>query len=277
MPLRRLNSLRKQGQPTVMSEGKQVVGLFARVSNRGNTKKTLDASNEASVLDQGPSRQSVATDSSSSVGEDHGPVDLDEIDEKRVEQDLIRYFEEDGEEKDFPSTGTGPIDLDLLDDNFHYYDKSLEDHVDQSDDVTVPVENIIDIRKEDILQKAGEQEGKQKRDEAREDQISDRPSDSSELSETTDDDEETVDIGPFFGEDDEGEKRKSAPVDMDDVHDLEATFDSILDEHEDNFMVWTANRKSINAIISAEEQAVARVASQRYGRSLRRERKRWSS
>lgn len=268
MPLRRLSS---------SGATKQGVGLFARMSVKGSTKKSLCPSYEAWNPGQDTLRQSVATDSSSSVGEEHGPVDLDQLDEKMAEMKLIHYFE-DGKETEETETSnlkSGPIDLDLLDDDFHHYDQFIDVSKLHKDSKLQNKFAAHDIRN-NVQQGYVGVNIKKGTAESREDQTTQSQTSVSECLDT-DCDVDGVANRSGYQESSSGDKRGSAPVDMDDVHDLETTFDTILDEHEDNFMVWTANRKSINAIISAEEQAVTRSESRKYGHSLRRERKRWSS
>jgi hypothetical protein len=230
--------------------------------------KILDPFNAAAHPDQISFRQSISTDCSSSLGEeDQGPVDLDILDEKMAEEELIRYFEEevvvlvkdDGTSK----MESGPIDLDMLEDDFYYYDKD--------EGTTEPeVKSHIQVQLATDGANTRFQQNSMSRVEAvesRQDQIV------SKCLDTSDDND-----GSLCDNHSIGEIRGSAPVDIDDVYDLDTTFDSILDEHEDNFMVWTANRKSVNAIIAAEEHRTTRIEKQqKYGQSLRREKKRWSS
>lgn len=238
---------------------KQGGGLFSRMSNRGTSK---GSTNQVSAKSQDSSRRSVTTDGSSSGGEDRGPVDLDVIDKQMAEEELIRFFEEGGGENKVDPVGiAGPIDLDLLDDDIHHYDTSIDD-VERDEDINLLVEQAEDfaICNNRTVPKTIDVADKEMAAESRGDEISDCQSVATEKV-----------INDW-------ERQKSAPVDMDDVHDLETTFDFILDQHEDNFMVWTANRKSVNAILNAEEQATTRAMNRKYGHSIRRERNtRWSS
>ncbi|KAG7353454.1 hypothetical protein IV203_002809 [Nitzschia inconspicua] len=275
MPLRRFNAIRRQQSSP--RDGRHGGVLFARKSTRGTIAvEKLNFLNEASVLGRDPSRQSLITDGSSSVGEDHRPVDLDKLDEKMAERELIRYFEEGGEKEAGRRNATGPIDLDLLEDNFHCYDRSIDD-VEDNNDMDFLVNQAEDFSKSLIVSKRKECDVKGDTAEAKEDQVSAIQSGTSECSELTCEEDNADYSDPFHEERNMGETGKSAPVDMDEVYDLETTFDSILDEHEGNFMVWTANRKSVNAILIAEEQASRRAAIRKFGQSLRRERKSWSS
>lgn len=313
--MKKFKSLYLRRQESDIRTDKSVGSMFSRVSSLGNKKKSVNCNNELmfSVEDEHV-RNSVTTDTNSSVDENSpseldehnlqealirhfedegkaayskssGPIDMDLLDDdyhyydsekeednsknikgKYNEQDakkaLTRSFERD--EKSARSHSTGLIDLDLLDDDFHFYDD--EDEVESNKKSNIHEEQQSGyISRDRGNQPVNVAEGTTKKNIARQESF-DRPCDAMFS------DGEEIAIT-----DDRNMQRKSAPIDTDDVYDLETTFDSILNEHEDNFMIWTSNRKSINAILNAEEKAAAR-RSQRYGLSLRRERKssRWS-
>jgi hypothetical protein len=290
MPLRRFitpGTMRRPSPGLHADNKQQRFGPFI-------TKKRFDPLNAAAAAaavthpDQISFPQSIATDSSSSLGEEdnHGPVDLDVLEEMMVEEELIRYFEEveEGEVEQvveegggrMSKMGTGPVDLDMLEDDFDYYDDDEEEEEEKEEDATdrdvktkQPVqENTSDNRSTNMSVKVSM--SRVETEESRQDQMM-----KCQLFATINYDQN----GSYLGTETNsiGERYGSSPVDMDDVYDLETTFDSILDEHEDNFMVWTANRKSVNAILIAEEKRTTRKEREQiYGQSFRRDRKQWS-
>ncbi|KAL3914693.1 MAG: hypothetical protein SGILL_006000 [Bacillariaceae sp.] len=176
---------------------------------------------------------------------------------------MIQYFEDGGgasSSKVNERQKTGPIDLDLLDDDHHFYD---EDRLDAF------LESKVDTGSS---QEKEQEQAKQQKPEGQLDEHEEEDS-QSDAGDYNDDDETTTCA------DDEtvGGGLASGPVDMDDILDLETAFDSILDAHEDNFNVWEANRQTVNKIQRAEERAKRNGS--RYGQSLRRQRdlSRWSS
>jgi hypothetical protein len=160
--------------------------------------------------------------SSSMSSRRSGPVDLDEIDDMMAQGMLISYFEEEEEEvspskdnTELKCSSIGPIDLDKLEDDIHYYDDDNDDGEEE----------------EETEGNDGEGSNANGEIQRQSEEISTVASDEASALPVDDDDDDTIDqIG-------------SSPIDLDNIHDLQTEFDMILDEHEDEFMVWEGNRK----------------------------------
>ena len=208
-----------------------------------STNSTSTSTKDTSILtdsssDESDSRsvpEEINNNTSSVSSRRSGPVDLDEIEDMMAQGMLISYFEEGEEEDDddddsssskdnIASKGslTGPIDLDKLEDDFHYYDhdddddEEEEEEIQRNDNEDGNVNEKLQLQSEDIVSVASDKEA----DALAEDDDDD-----------DDDDDDTID------------QMGSSPIDLDNIHDLQTDFNMILDEHEDEFMVWEGNRK----------------------------------
>ena len=246
-------------------------GLVSRLSVRKNNND-ISVAPKAATSNAPPTRSRAGTDSTGRGSSSNSSVGSNEREQQKIAQaDMIQYFEGSNDSNSMDGNSdrqkTGPVDLDLLDDNFHYYDQDRLDAF---------LESTVDTGSQDESSPNQEEE---ENEEEKAPHVSDQTED--ENSEKTAPVDNNCKVAKIQFSSDEatiiGMPRKSRPVDMDAILDLEAQFDAILDEHEDNFQVWEASRQSINAIRIAEERA--KRSGSKYGQSLRRQqdRKKWTS
>ena len=180
-------------------------------------------------------------DHSHSTARSSRPVDLDEVDDMM----MIEYFEQDDNNDDnhaskqssTTTTTTGPVDLDKLEDDIHYYDDELEEEEEEEE--------------EELCAKEDDKDDNNEEDE-------DHLVNYQENTATTSGDKDVVETG-------------TSPVDMDNIHDLQSDFDTILDEHEDEFMVWTEHRARSRPKSFTDKKKKREPI--RYGESCRRQQK----